>query len=72
MPKMRDANDRFFDSDKLKEVFQSAGVNFDKTAVIMCRTGMAASVGFIAAQGLFPHVKLYDGSWSEYSVRSAQ
>lgn len=49
------------------QIFESNGVKWNKDIVVMCKTGVSATVGymaltFIGHQGM----KLYDGSWSEY------
>jgi 3-mercaptopyruvate sulfurtransferase SseA len=36
-----------------------------------CGGGIMATMGFLAGQKIFKDLKVYDGSWSEYSQRSA-
>lgn len=67
----------FFTSDQaiksdeeIKEIIEKYRVDPHKKTIMMCRTGMTATVGYVAlrkyADTPFESIKLYDGSWSEY------
>jgi len=54
---------------ELLEIFKSHGVNPEKELVCMCKTGMSATVGYMALVfANFSGMKLYDGSWTEYGA----
>lgn len=54
----------------IKALLTKAGVAADKEIIIYCKTGTVASLGyFLMKEKLkFPKVKLYDGSYSEWSL----
>ena len=61
------SDDTFKKYSEIIQIFESHGVNFSKDLVVMCKTGVSATIGyaaltFIGHQGM----KLYDGSWTEY------
>mmetsp|Transcript_1050 Transcript_1050/g.917 ORF Transcript_1050/g.917 Transcript_1050/m.917 type:complete len:301 (+) Transcript_1050:1-903(+) len=63
--------DETFKSDEeLLSVFDKYSLDPKKDTVVMCRGGVAATIGIAALQGsnpgTFGKVLLYDGSWSEY------
>ena len=64
---INESNDTFKLYPELVKLFDSYGIDRSKDIVVMCRTGVAATVGFMSlffAQ--YPSIRLYDGSWSEY------
>ena len=56
-------------SDQLKALFQSAGYKDGNTMVVYCFVGQNATVPYLAAKMLGYNVRLYDGSWDEWSRR---
>ena len=53
---------------ELLEMFQKAGVTPDKEVVTYCRTGQRAAQSYFALRLLgYPKVRMYDGSWAEWS-----
>lgn len=56
--------------EEIKEILDKYNINPKKKTIVMCRTGMAATLGLVALQKYtlepFDNLKLYDGSWSEY------
>jgi thiosulfate/3-mercaptopyruvate sulfurtransferase len=61
---------RFLPPDELRERLEAAGVRSGGVAVAYCGSGVTAAVTVLAAEvaGLGP-VRLYPGSWSEWSGR---
>lgn len=63
--------DRTFKSaDQLKTLFRSAGYKDGNTMVVYCFVGQNATVPYLAARMLGFNVRLYDGSWDEWSRRN--
>ncbi|WP_022871905.1 sulfurtransferase [Nesterenkonia alba] len=57
----------FLSEDEIREVYEDAGVDFDKDIIAYCRIGERASHTWYAlSQILGEDVKVYDGSWSEW------
>lgn len=54
---------------EIRQIFQSAGVDFDKPAITTCGSGVTAAVLSLGLQriGKTDH-SLYDGSWSEWGM----
>ena len=54
---------------EIRQIFQSAGVDFDKPAIPTCGSGVTAAVLSLGLQriGKTDH-SLYDGSWSEWGM----
>jgi thiosulfate/3-mercaptopyruvate sulfurtransferase len=54
---------------EIRQIFQSAGVDFDKPAITTCGSGVTAAVLSVGLQriGKTDH-SLYDGSWSEWGM----
>jgi thiosulfate/3-mercaptopyruvate sulfurtransferase len=54
----------------LRQLFVSRGVTPDKTVIISCTTGREASLQYVVLKHLlgYPKVRLYEGSWNEYST----
>lgn len=55
----------------IKENLASAGITRDKTVIVSCGQGLMASHTYLTLKYLlrFPRVKLYDGSFNEWSNR---
>ena len=54
-------------AEKISELVAKYNLNPERDTIVMCRTGMAASVAYVALQNAgFQNLRLYDGSWSEY------
>jgi thiosulfate/3-mercaptopyruvate sulfurtransferase len=53
----------------LEKLFAESGVTRDKEIVVYCRTGKKASHLYFTLKYVlgFPHVRLYRGSWVEWS-----
>ncbi|MFH0842754.1 MAG: rhodanese-like domain-containing protein [Bacteroidota bacterium] len=64
-----DEKNRFLPEDKLKEVFQNAGVKPENELVTYCFVGNAASIVYFVARNLGYNVHLYDGSMDEWGNR---
>ena len=60
-------NPRLRDEAQLRQIFQEAGVDPDDTIVAYCRTGGQASFLYTVARHLGYDVKLYDGSFIDWS-----
>jgi thiosulfate/3-mercaptopyruvate sulfurtransferase len=54
-------------ADDLKTLFDSAGYKAGNTMIVYCFVGQNATVPYLAAKMLGYHVRLYDGSWDEWS-----
>lgn len=60
---------RFKTAAELRQLYEQAGVKADKEIVVYCRTGMRASHTYFVLRLLgYPRVKLYDGSFVEWSA----
>jgi thiosulfate/3-mercaptopyruvate sulfurtransferase len=59
----------FKDAKTLKDMYASVGVTPGKEVIVYCMRGHRASHTYFALVSLlkFPHVRLYDGSWIEWS-----
>jgi thiosulfate/3-mercaptopyruvate sulfurtransferase len=64
------ADGTFKANDELKALFQSAGHKDGNTMVTYCFVGQNATVPYFAARMLGHSVRLYDGSWDEWSRRN--
>jgi len=57
-------------ADERRAVFEKHGVDLSKEIVLHCQTGVTASVAFTALKDIVGgKLRLYDGSYSEYSQR---
>lgn len=56
----------------LRKLFESRGVTPDKTVIISCSTGRESSLQYVLLKHVlgYPNVRLYEGSWTEYSATS--
>ncbi|HUF03007.1 MAG TPA: rhodanese-like domain-containing protein [Aridibacter sp.] len=63
-----DDNNRFKDEATLRKMFADAGVEPYDTVVTYCHIGQQASLVYFAARKLGYKVKLYDGSFQEWSA----
>jgi thiosulfate/3-mercaptopyruvate sulfurtransferase len=54
----------------LEKLFAEHGVTRDKEVIVHCRTGREASHLYFTLKHVlrFPHVRLYRGSWVEWSA----
>jgi thiosulfate/3-mercaptopyruvate sulfurtransferase len=70
IPWSKAANDdgTFRSDDKLRELYEEAGVDLSKATIAYCRIGERSSHTWFALHELLglPDVKNYDGSWTEY------
>ena len=64
-----DDNNFFKSQADLKKLFEAAGVKPYDTVVTYCHIGQQASLDYFAARSLGYKVKLYDGSFQEWSAR---
>lgn len=57
-------------TDEIKSLVTSAGLDPNKETITYCHAGVSACVGFTALKEAgFENVRLYDGSWLEYSSK---
>jgi thiosulfate/3-mercaptopyruvate sulfurtransferase len=70
IPWSKAANDdgTFKSDDALSELYRDAGVDFSKDTIAYCRIGERSAHTWFVLHELLgqPHVKNYDGSWTEY------
>jgi thiosulfate/3-mercaptopyruvate sulfurtransferase len=70
IPWSKTANDdgTFKNDDELNELYRNEGVDFAKDTIAYCRIGERSAHTWFVLHELFgqPHVKNYDGSWTEY------
>ena len=63
-------NGRLLGVDQLRALFEQAGVSSGSPVVVYCHVGQQASLLFVAARLLGHQVRLYDGSYEDWSKRS--
>lgn len=62
----------FCDPDRLAGLYASAGVDRGSRVITYCGRGYAGSCGLLALRSIgFEDVRLYDGSWAEWSADRA-
>lgn len=55
--------------ENLAELYRSVGLTPDRQVITYCGRGFAAACGMLALKTLgYDHVRLYDGSWTEWSA----
>lgn len=73
-PSLANPDGTLKNAEEIKAVFEAAGIDLSKPMVFTCGGGVMATVGKHAAEhaGATGSKAVYDGSWSEYSVKSKQ
>jgi thiosulfate/3-mercaptopyruvate sulfurtransferase len=66
-----DDSGRLLDLEALRALFAGAGVSSGQPVVVYCHVGQQASLLFVAARLLGHDVRLYDGSYEDWSRREA-
>jgi thiosulfate/3-mercaptopyruvate sulfurtransferase len=66
-PMLTDSTGRLKSAEELAELFRNAGVKPGDHVVVYCHIGQQASAAYFAARYLGYDVRLFDGSWEEYS-----
>jgi thiosulfate/3-mercaptopyruvate sulfurtransferase len=60
----------FKDEPEIAKLYTDAGATKEKEVISYCRTGMRASVGYLALRTLgYPKIRMYDGSMIEWGNR---
>jgi thiosulfate/3-mercaptopyruvate sulfurtransferase len=60
---------RFASADELAEHYRAAGITPDREVITYCGRGFAGACGLLALKTLgYENVRLYDGSWAEWSA----
>ena len=56
--------------EEIRALLVSRGITPDKKIIVSCSTGREASLQFLALRHLlkYPNVRIYEGSWTEYSA----
>ena len=70
-----DENGKYLNEEKLKNVFESKGINLNKKTIICsCGSGLTACIDLVGLIliGLLDKCCLYDGSWMEYGNKSLE
>ena len=61
------SDDTFKTASEIIKIFESNGINWNKDIAVMCKGGIAATVGYMALSIIDNKgMRLYDGSWIEY------
>lgn len=62
-------DDTFLKYPQIIEVLESHGIDRNKDIAIMCKTGVTATIDFMAlTMAGYSGMRLYDGSWTEYGA----
>lgn len=67
-PTLTDSTGRLKPPDELAKLFQDAGVKKGDHVVVYCHIGQQASAAYFAARYLGYDVRLFDGSWEDWSA----
>jgi thiosulfate/3-mercaptopyruvate sulfurtransferase len=61
-------NGTFLPADRLRSIYQAAGITFDRPVITYCRIGERSSHSWFVLRYLLGHddVRNYDGSWTEW------
>ncbi len=61
--------DNFKDKAALQALFNSAGVTPNKEVILYCKTGLRAGATYFVLKEIlkYPKLKVYDGSWNDWS-----
>lgn len=59
-------------TEEIKKIFDDLGLTSDKTYIVYCKTGVKASVNYVAMTDIlkYPNVKLYDGGYVEWEFNN--
>ena len=62
----------FKNLDTLRAAYREQGMTPDKDVIAYCNGGLESSHIYFVLHTLlgFPHVRVYDGSWTEYAAHS--
>lgn len=70
-PDLVGADGSFLDVAQVQAKAEAAGVDRDHPTILYCGGGVSASAAFVALREAgFENVRVYDGSWSEWSTHS--
>ena len=67
-PMLTDGTGRLKSADDLAKLFRDAGVKPGDHVVVYCHIGQQASAAYFAARYLGYDVRLFDGSWEDWSA----
>jgi thiosulfate/3-mercaptopyruvate sulfurtransferase len=67
-PTLTDSTGRLKSREELAELFRNAGVKPGDHVVVYCHIGQQASAAYFAARYLGYDVRLFDGSWEDWSA----
>ncbi|MDH3422631.1 MAG: rhodanese-like domain-containing protein, partial [Gemmatimonadota bacterium] len=58
------------DPEELRDEWEALGIGPTQEIVVYCRSGMRAAHTYVVLKHAgYPRVRLYDGSWQEWSVK---
>jgi len=65
-----DRDGKMKDKEQLNELFSAAGLDKNKEVITYDHGGVTACIGYSALEELgFEGIRMYDGSWAEYSSK---